>query len=377
MRSLSERKIFTAILEPWYESLKDPGEAQKQVLADLVRTYSETEYGEERSASEINDMDDFRENFPKMNYERLKGYLEKVRNGNYKVILPEPPICWVMTRGSTGTAKLLPATRVHLEQILLCGARAFANHVVKKQDDKLLLGKILNLNFPSRVATMDAGNEKVSYGYSSGTYARFFPSLGDVRLVPLQEEIDALGSGITKPIWEKRFELAYTKALNENITAAMGVAPVILSFARFVKRKHGTKPSRLWNVKAIFCTSVRKIQYKYAPKLRKYFGEVPVIEIYSATEGVFAQQIDDLPYVTPNYDKYLFEVETKRGVKMLHELKRGEWGRLLVSSCMFPRYDIGDMIEAMGKNYFRVFGRDKPLHILEHRIYRSLFSWFL
>jgi hypothetical protein len=157
----------------------------------------------------------------------------------------------------------------------------------------------------------------------------------------------------------------------------MGVTPVILSFARFVKRKYGKKPGELWNVRALFCTSVRKIQFKYAPKLKKYFGEVPVIEIYSATEGVFAQQIDDLPYVTPNYDKYLFEVATSRGLKMLHELRKGEWGRLIVSSCMFPRYDIGDMVESMGKNYFRIFGRAKTLHILEHRLYRLLFGWFL
>ncbi len=35
------------------------------------------------------------------------------------------------------------------------------------------------------------------------------------------------------------------------------------------------------------------------------------------------------------------------------------------------------MIEAMGKNYFRVFGRAKLSHVLEHRLYRLLFGWFL
>ena len=40
--------------------------------------------------------------------------------------------------------------------------------------------------------------------------------------------------------------------------------------------------------------SVRKIPFKYLPNLRKYFSHVPVVEIYRVTEGVFAQQIDDL-----------------------------------------------------------------------------------
>jgi hypothetical protein len=159
------------------------------------------------------------------------------------------------------------------------------------------------------------------------------------------------------------------------VVAAMGVTPIIMSFARYVKKKHGKKPKDLWKPRALFCTSVRKIQFKYAPKLRDYFGQVPVVEIYSATEGVFGQQLDDLPYISPNYDKYLFEVETGQEIKMLHELKRGEWGRLIVSSCLFPRYDIGDLIEAAGRNYFRVFGRNQFLTRLEHRLYKLFLGW--
>jgi hypothetical protein len=200
---------------------------------------------------------------------------------------------------------------------------------------------------------------------------------GRVSLIPRQEEIDALGSGITRTSWEQRFELAYQQALGKNVTATMGVTPVILAFAKYVKRKHGKKPADLWNLQALFCTSVRKIQFKYAPVLRKYFGPVHVVEMYTATEGVFAQQYDDLPYVTPNYDAYFFEVDVGRKVKMLHELKRGEWGRLVISSCMFPRYDIGDMIESAGKNYYRVFGRRNALTLLEHRLHRLFFGWLL
>jgi hypothetical protein len=99
--------------------------------------------------------------------------------------------------------------------------------------------------------------------------------------------------------------------------------------------------------------------------------------MYTATEGVFAQQLDEMPYVTPNYDAYFFEVITDKGAKMLHELKRGEWGRLIISSCMFPRYDIGDMVEAAGKSYFRVFGRHTALTLLEHRLYRLFLGWLL
>jgi phenylacetate-coenzyme A ligase PaaK-like adenylate-forming protein len=367
--------IFQPIVGPWYDSLKNPQEAQKRVLSDLIKKYEKTHYGEAHVARKIKEIEDFRTSFPIITYKGLTPYLTGINKGNYAVILPEPLLCWVMTRGSTGPAKVLPATQTHVEQILMCGARALINHVVRKKDYDLLAGKVLNLNFPSNVHTTLINGQIVTYGYSSGTYAKLNPMLDKLSLLPRQEDIDALGSGITKQDWEKRFELAYQQGINENLTATMGVTPVILAFARYVDRKHGKKPKDLWNLKALFCTSVRKIQFKYAPMLRKYFGQTSVIEIYSATEGVFAQQLDDLPYVTPNYDTYFFEVETSQGTRMLHELRRGEWGRLIVSSCMFPRYDIGDIIEAAGKNYFRVVGRNKPMTILEHRLYRLFFRW--
>jgi hypothetical protein len=373
----SLNSILQPIIDPWYESLKNPQKAQEQVLYDLVKKYGNTDYGSSHNALQVAGIADYRANFPIIDYKGLLPYFAKAKEGNYKALLPEPPECWVMTRGSTGRAKVLPATQTHLKQIFTCGARALINYALRKKNFEVFTGDILNLNFPSSVLTMTSDGREVTYGYSSGTYARLNPMFDRVSLIPRQEAIDAVGSGIGKTDWEKRFELVYQQALCKNVTATMGVTPVILAFARYIQRKHGKKPVDLWKFQALFCTSVRKIQFKYAPVLRKYFGPVTVVEMYTATEGVFAQQLDELPYVTPNFDAYFFEVDTGNGVKMLHELKRGEWGKLLISSCMFPRYDIGDMIEAAGKNYYRVFGRRSTLTLLEHRLYRLFLGWLL
>lgn len=370
-------EILNAMIQPWYASLNAPAQSQENVLHDLMEQYKKTQYGMDHKADEVRNVGDFRNRFPTLDYRQMMPLLEGVRKDNYRVFLPEPPLTWVLTRGSTGRSKIMPATKTHLEQILSCGARAFINQALMKKDYEILTGKILNLNFPSTVATIDSAGQTVAYGYSSGTYAKLNPVLNQAGLIPRQEDIDALGPGITKPDWERRFETVYQKALNENVIATMGVTPVILSFASYVERKHGKKPKDLWNFHALFCTSVRKIQFHYGPILKKHFGEAPIVEIYSATEGVFAQQLDDLPYVSPNYDKYFFEVETGKGTKMLYDLKRGEWGKLIISSCMFPRYDIGDMIEGMGKNYFRIFGRRTLPTLLEHRLYRLFFRWFI
>ncbi|MBE0416134.1 MAG: hypothetical protein IBX36_06320 [Dehalococcoidia bacterium] len=69
---------------------------------------------------------------------------------------------------------------------------------------------------------------------------------------------------------------------------------------------------------------------------------------------------------SPHYDTYFFEVQTRGGIKMFHELGRGEYGSLIASSCLFPRYRIGDLIRCMGKGYFRVIGRERRFALLRH-----------
>jgi hypothetical protein len=369
--------ILQPIIGPWYTSLENPQKAQEQILTELLEKYAQTEYGKTYNAAKTKTISEYQKNFPIINYAGMQPYLTKVKEGNFKAFLPEAPDCWVMTRGSTGKAKVLPATPTHLKQIFTCGARGLINYALKKEKFEVFTGVILNLNFPSNVHVMNQNGKEVTYGYSSGTYARLNPMFDRVSLLPRQEEIDSVGTGIGRADWEKRFELVYQKAKNENVTATMGVTPVILSFARYMQHKHGKKPADLWKLQAMFCTSVRKIHFKYGPVLRKHFGEAPIVEMYSATEGVFGQQLDDLPYISPNYDSYFFEVATGKGVKLLHELKRGEWGKLVISSCMFPRYEIGDMIESAGDNYFRVFGRNKSLVLLEHRLYRAVVGWLI
>lgn len=373
----STLSILQPIVGPWYDSLENPQRAQEQVLGGLLRNYALTQYGMQCGASEISGINDYQEHFPIVDYPHLAQLIGQVRDGNYRALLPEPPAAWVMTRGSTGKSKVIPVTQTHLKQVFSCGARAIIHHALHKRSFEVFVGNILNLNFPSSVHTMSIDGQELTYGYSSGTYARLNPMFDRVSLIPRQEEIDGLGSGISRRDWEKRFELVYQKALDNPVTATMGVTPVILAFAKYVKHKHGKKPSDLWKFKALFCTSVPKIQFKYAPVLRKYFGPVPIVEMYTATEGVFGQQYDDLPYITPNYDSYFFEVQTGKSMKMLHELKRGEWGKLIISSCLFPRYDIGDMIEAAGKNYFRIFGRCNTMTLLEHKLYRLFLGWLL
>lgn len=360
------------LVDSWYASLGSPADTQQKTLETLLRGYAKTDYGKKFGAAQVRSIPEFQTSFPVIDYAKLAPYLEDVKQGRYGSLLSEPVQQWVMTRGSTGKSKVIPTTETHLSQILAVGARAIVNFALSNRDVSVLEKGVLNLNFPSQVGVMPSSSGDKPFGYSSGTYARLNPSLGAAALVPPQEEIDVLGGGVTPKDWESRFELVYQRARKADVGCLMGVTSVMVAFASYLRKRHDVLPRELWKLQAIFCTSVAKIHTKYEPVLKHSYGQVPIVEMYTATEGVFAQQLDANPYVSPNYDIYLFEVNTRSGIKLLHELRPREWGSIVVSSTLFPRYEMGDYIESMGRGYYRVFGRMKSTVVLEHMLFNIL-----
>jgi len=380
----SPTEILGEVLPPLYDSLRDVDSAQLKVLDRIVQTHSETAFGVDHGFTRVEDLDSYRRMIPIMGFEGFRPYLQAASRGDYKALLAEPPVCWAMTRGSTGEPKMIPVTPTMVKEVMVCGARAFLNFIYRTEDFSPLLGKSLNLNFPATVGELESDPEELPYGYSSGIFAKYAmqfvagESGEDVSrqgfgFVPASEAVDAAATGLSKEDWNRRFEVVYRSARDEDVRTLGGVVPVMHSLAAFVRRHHGVYPRDLWrNLKLLICSSVPNIPTRHAGRLRTTYGDVPIVEVYGATEGVFAQQLDEEPFVTPNFDTYLFEVKVGRKVKMLHEMRPGQWGSLVVSSTLFPRYEIGDIVECHGAHHYRVIGRRKPTVLLTYLANRTV-----
>ena len=353
-------------VEPWFRALADPAAAQQAVLKVLLQGYARTQYGQKHKAGEIMDVDEYRRAFPVVTYDDLQPLMQRTMAGETDLLLYEEPVGWAITRGTTrAESKFIPMTPTDLKMRVSAG-RAMINWVMRTGQSQVFQGVNLNLNFPSVVGKVRAGDRDVEYGYSSGIYVKYVSKGTPMRSVPSQDEIDALGGGRTVRDWERRFELAYDRCKDEDVTMVGGVAPTALQFGRYLQKVHGAYPKDLWQVRIMTLGSVPGINTKYAPALRAMYGAVDIAEIYGATEGMFGQQKDERRAWVPNYDLFFFEVETKRGMVMLHEMRSGERGSLVVSTPILPRYKIGDLILAFETPYFRCIGRDKPLTVLRY-----------
>jgi hypothetical protein len=339
--------------------LNHPAQAQVEVLERLLQIYQQTGYGKQYQAARIGSIDEYRHRFPIATYEDYKPWIERVMQGETTALLNEQVIGWAITRGTTkGDTKFIPMTPADLK-IRVAAGRAMLNYVVTNKRFDLFKGVNLNLNFPSEVGKVKQGQHEMSYGYSSGIYAKHVSALTPIRSVPSQDEIDALGGGKTIKDWENRFDLAYEKCKGEKVTLLGGVAPTALDFGRYLYQKHKLYPRDIWDVQVMTLGSVPGINTRLAPALRAMYGKAAIREIYGATEGMFGQQMDEKRAWVPNYDLFFFEVKTSTGIKLLHDMQPDENGSLIVSTPVLARYEIGDIIRAYRKPYFRCIGRQK------------------
>jgi hypothetical protein len=351
--------MLSALLQPWHDAVENPAKAQQGVLQRLLKSYAQTDYGAQHGAAQVGTIDDYRRAFPVATYEGYQPLIQRVMAGEISLLLSEEPIGWAITRGTTrGESKFIPMTPTDLQMRVSAG-RAMMNYVVTSGRYDLFQGVNLNLNFPSVVGTVQVEGRELEYGYSSGIYTKYVSARTPVRSVPSQEEIDALGGGKTLRDWQARFELAYQKCKDENVTLVGGVAPTARDFGHYLHRKHGVYPKDLWRTQIMTLGSVPGINTRYQPTLTALYGPVAIREIYGATEGMFGQQRDERRAWVPNYDLFFFEIKTRSGIKMLHEMRPGEMGSLVVSTAILPRYEIGDLIRAFRPPYFRCIGRDR------------------
>lgn len=361
------REFIEIFVDLWHKGLREPARTQAQTLEWLVEGYARTAYGQSCGAADLlplagdppHFLEAYRRAFPVVTYDGLKPWLDRVVAGETGALLPEPPVAWAMTRGTTrGTSKRIPITETDLG-IRVAAARGLLNHLLRTQQLEAIAGYSLNLNYPSVVGTMEVGGQETPYGYSSGIYVRHSAAATPVEILPSQDEIDAQGGGTTPEAWKDRFEMVYQRTKDAPITLCAGVCPSIIQFGQYLQRRHRLLPKDLWRMRAIAATSVPGIQTKYRPALQALYGPADIIEMYIATEGTFAQQRDERRLLVPNLDLYVLEVLLKGNrVKMLHELQPGEVGSLIVSTPVLPRYRIGDLVRGYDPPYFRCIGRE-------------------
>lgn len=358
--------MLEIFLNPWYDALDDPAEAQHRLAETLIHRYRNTAYGQKYNARDISTLDEFRAHFPVATFPAYEPSIEQVKQGKWEAFLTEPPVEWGMTRGTTGKSKIIPYTPTEVEERFMVGPRCLMNYVYKTGDTSLFDGYILMFVYPSFAGRETYGDRQHTYGYTSGIYTHLFSQRMGVKLVYTLEEINPFGTERTEPQSKKRLEYIYSRCHDLPVTAIIGIAQLLLLFGSVTKKNHHVYPRDLWKGPLLISSSLPNVHARYNPALRAMYNYKDLRDIYGATEGFYAQQLDERPYCFPNYDYYLFEVQRGKKIKMLHEMKKGERGSLIVSSTLFPRYKIGDIVKNFGDGGIACISREDDFYTVKY-----------
>jgi hypothetical protein len=147
----------------WHKLTSKPQETQDRLLLDIIERNRSTRFGRDHLFRSIRALSEYRNQVAIADYERLRPYVELVKNGERDSLTAEPIDMFTMTSGSTGDPKLIPVTAKtrenHRQLTRLWYYRALVDHA------DLFNGKLLGVISPAIEGKTTSG---VPFGAASG-----------------------------------------------------------------------------------------------------------------------------------------------------------------------------------------------------------------
>jgi len=147
----------------WHALTAKPREIQNQLLLNILSRNRSTGFGRDYHFDQIRSLADYRKQVQIGDYERLRPYVERVKNGAANVLTNAPVLMFTMTSGSTGEPKLIPVTETtrdnHRELTRLWYYRAYLDH------PGFLSAKLLGVVSPAIEGRTPGG---IPFGAASG-----------------------------------------------------------------------------------------------------------------------------------------------------------------------------------------------------------------
>ncbi|HMW67354.1 MAG TPA: GH3 auxin-responsive promoter family protein, partial [Chitinophagaceae bacterium] len=84
---------------------------QENILKNLLKTGRNTEFGKESRFQEVNNFEEFKQAVPTRDYEQLKPWIERIKQGKHNILWRGLPEYFAKTSGTTSGTKYIPITK--------------------------------------------------------------------------------------------------------------------------------------------------------------------------------------------------------------------------------------------------------------------------
>ena len=119
---------------------------QERVMKNLLHQGAKTAFGRDHHFSEIHDYEGFKQAVPIRDYEDLKDYIERVKQGEKDVLWPGQPAYFAKTSGTTSGVKYIPMSRESTPPHFGTARNAVFNYFARTGHGQWLDGKMIFLS---------------------------------------------------------------------------------------------------------------------------------------------------------------------------------------------------------------------------------------
>ncbi len=336
---------------------------QEKIMHELVSKAAHTQYGKDHHFSEIKNYDDFKKRVPINDYEGLKPYVEKIKNGEENILWPGKPLYFAKTSGTTSGTKYIPITKDSISNHINSTKDALLTYIATSGNADFLSGKLI---FLSGSPVLDTSGE-IPTGRLSGIVNHHVPSYLTKHQVPSYE---------TNCIedWETKVNKIVDETLQMDMRLISGIPPWMQMYFDKLYERTGKKAIELFpNLSVIVYGGVNFEPYKQ--RLFESIGkEIDSIELFPASEGSFAYQdmqgekgmlltsnkgifyefipAEEIFEENPTR-LYLKDVELNKNYALIINNNAGLWG-----------YNIGDTVKFVSLNPYRVIVSGRIKHFI-------------
>ena len=333
---------------------------QQGILKSLIKSAKHTEFGKDHGFESIQSYDDFKKQVPIRDYEQIKSYIEKIKEGRQNVLWKGKPIYFAKTSGTTSGVKYIPITKDSIPNHINSARDALLCYIAQTGNSEFTQGKMIFLSGSPELDRI-AG---IPTGRLSGIVNHHVPKYLRSNQLPSYE---------TNCIedWETKLDKIVAETFNQNMTLISGIPPWMQMYFDRLMEKSGKKIGELFPQFNLMVQGGVNFE-PYKAKLYESIGrKIDCIELFPASEGFFAfQDSQTEPGLLLNTNSGIFfefvpanEIFNENPTRLsLADVKVGENYALIINNnAGLWAYNLGDTIKFVSTNPYRIIvsGRTK------------------
>lgn len=338
--------------------------AQEKELKKLIEVGRKTAFGKDHGFEAFDNYEAFQENVPIRDYEGIKHYIERIKEGEADVLWKGFPKYFAKTSGTTSGVKYIPLTKDSLPNHFGTARNALFNFYARTGKGDWLDGKMI---FLSGSPEMDKVGGILT-GRLSGIVNHQVPSWLRTNQMPSYE---------TNCIedWETKVERIVDETLQEDMRLISGIPPwVQMYYERLLDRTGKKYIKDIFPNYSMFVYGGVNFE-PYRAQLESLVGKrIDSVETYPASEGFIAfQDLPDNNGLLLNAASGIFfefipveEVFNENPTRLwLKDVELGvNYALIINNNAGLWGYNIGDTVKFVSKDPYRIIVTGRIKHYI-------------